>query len=253
MRGSSIGSEIAPRHVAHVPSGDGLVRDSTRLVLLDGFDLRLDGQQALIPMGAQRLLAFLSLHERPLLRTYVAGALWTDSSERHAGASLRTALWQLGRLGRHLVEASKSHLRLSVSVAVDLREVMATAWRLVRPVVPEGGGIDAAIFSHDLLPDWYEDWVVLERERFRQLRLHALEALCRWLSLVGRHADAVQAGLVAVSGEPLRETAHRTLIEAHLAEGNLVEARRQYEWFRRLLIQELGAEPSDGLARLVGR
>ena len=42
----------------------------------------------------------------------------------------------------------------------------------------------------ELLPDWYDDWVLLERERFRQLRLHALDALCDDLTRAGRHWDA---------------------------------------------------------------
>lgn len=51
--------------------------------------------------------------------------------------------------------------------------------------------------------------------------------------------------------EPLRETAHRTLIEAHLAEGNWSEARRQFRECRRLLREELGVEPSESTRRLI--
>jgi DNA-binding SARP family transcriptional activator len=61
----------------------------------------------------------------------------------------------------------------------------------------------------------------------------------------------VQAGLAAVSGEPLRESAHRTLIHAHLAEGNPGEAVRQYHLYRRLLADELAIEPSAAIRALV--
>src|SRR6266571_3495035 len=54
--------------------------------------------------------------------------------------------------------------------------------------------------SIDLLPYWYEDWVLVERERFRQLRLHALEALCEQLTALGRFDHAVEAGIAAVAG-----------------------------------------------------
>ena len=93
--------------------------------------------------------------------------------------------------------------------------------------------------------------MVLERERFRQLRLHALEALCRRLTQAGRFGAAVQAGLAAVAGEPLRESAHRTLIQAHLAEGNPGEAVRQYHLYRRLLAGEFAIEPSAAIRELV--
>ena len=58
-------------------------------------------------------------------------------------------------------------------------------------------------------------------------------------------------GLAAVAGEPLRESAHRALITAYLAEGNRSEALRQYRFFRHLLADELGLEPSPLMESLV--
>jgi Bacterial transcriptional activator domain len=72
-----------------------------------------------------------------------------------------------------------------------------------------------------------------------------------WLTGAGRFGAAVQAGLAAVAGEPLRESAHRTLIRAHLAEGNPGEAVRQYHLYRRLLADELAIEPSPAIRGLV--
>jgi DNA-binding SARP family transcriptional activator len=95
--------------------------------------------------------------------------------------------------------------------------------------------------------------VLLERERFHQLRLHALEALCDRLTTAGRYGEAIDAGLAAVTAEPLRESAHRVLIKAHLAEGNQGEADRQYQLCRRLLRDELGVDPSNALRALLSR
>jgi DNA-binding SARP family transcriptional activator len=61
----------------------------------------------------------------------------------------------------------------------------------------------------------------------------------------------VQAGLAGVSGEPLRESARRALIEAHLAEHNVAAALREYEVFTQLLRTELGLEPSDEIRALI--
>jgi DNA-binding SARP family transcriptional activator len=91
----------------------------------------------------------------------------------------------------------------------------------------------------------------LERERIRQRMLHALEALSRALTARGRHAEAVEAAMTVVSAEPLRESAQRVLVEAHVAEGNWVEARRTYGAFRRLIRRELGVEPSRELTAFV--
>ncbi len=93
--------------------------------------------------------------------------------------------------------------------------------------------------------------MLLERERVRQRLLHALEALSRELARVGRHAEAVESALVAVSAEPLRESAQRALIEAHLAEGNLIGAMRTYDTYRDLVKRELGVEPGCELSGLI--
>jgi DNA-binding SARP family transcriptional activator len=99
-------------------------------------------------------------------------------------------------------------------------------------------------FSYELLPDWYEDWVTFERERFRLLALHALEGMAASHTDQGRYRDAVECSLAAVRLEPLRESSHRALVSAHIAQGNLAEAVRQYHRYRDLLLTELGVEPT---------
>src|SRR5437667_422329 len=111
--------------------------------------------------------------------------------------------------------------------------------------------LDASTFGADLLPDWYEDWVLIERERYRQLRLRALDALCERLTAADRLSDALDAGLAAVAGEPLRESAHRAVVRVHLAEGNVGEAIRQFRLCRRLLGEQLGIEPSERMQELI--
>lgn len=216
-------------------------RATVRLSLLKGFQLVCDREPVPLPFSAQRLLAFLGLQERPLQRASVAGALWTDSSENHAAANLRSALWRLRRPGVELVDVDARRIQLAKDVVVDVREISAFARRLINPTQDcDLSEIDAMTLDGDVLPDWYEDWVMLERERFRQMRLHALEAVCERYTRAGRFAQAVDAGLAAVRGEPLRESANRCLIKAFLAEGNRLEARKQYQRFSELLQRELG-------------
>jgi DNA-binding SARP family transcriptional activator len=105
--------------------------------------------------------------------------------------------------------------------------------------------------SQDLLADWYDEWVLVERERFRQLRLHALERACQLLLEDGRYPMAIMAGLAAVAAEPLRESAHRLVVQAHIGEGNPYEAYRQYRAYAELLDAELGLKPSGAMRTLV--
>ncbi len=215
--------------------------------LLHGFELRCGGQQIGLPLGSQRLVAFLALHNRPLLRVYVAGSLWIDASEERSHANLRSALWRLRQTGHFVVDATPSHVSLAPDVEVDVHRVLARSRGLLRD---PSGGLDDEL-TGDLLPDWYDEWLELERERLRQLRLHALEAVAERLLAHGRYGEAVEAGLAALEADPLRESAHRLLVRVYVAEGNLGEALRQYRVFCARLHDELGLRPSAHMEALV--
>jgi DNA-binding SARP family transcriptional activator len=223
-----------------------------RLGLLGSFSLRIEQEPVRLPMNAQRLVSFLAIHDGSLLRQHVAGSLWGDTTEHHAAGSLRSALWRLGHPTHPLVEVEDTHLRLSASVIVDVHASEALAHRVLddSQVVSEAD-LDEELLSEDLLPDWTEDWVLVKREHHTQLRLRALETLCRRLTHLGRFGQAVQAGMLAVSGEPLRESAQRALVAAHIAEGNLGAALKQYESFRALLHLEIKLDPSEEMQELV--
>ena len=239
--------------------GDGIVAAASngaprrpRLTLLEAFDLSDAAEPVSLCLPVQRLLAFLALRGRPTRRAYVAFTLWTDSSEDRAFGSLRSALWRLRRDGHRLVEETNGRLRLAPAVRVDVHEAAEAAHRVLDPAREiDDADRDRVFLDGELLPDWYDDWVALERERFRQLRVHALERLCERLTSEQRFTEAVETGLAAVEGEPLRESAHRVLIHAHLAEGNAAEALRQYGIFRGLLRDRLGLEPSGQMDALV--
>jgi DNA-binding SARP family transcriptional activator len=226
-----------------------------RLELLDGFRLEVDGGPVATLNSAQRLVAYLALHG-PVARVVAAGTLWADVPEEQALASLRTAMWRCNRAVNGLVTAGQSRLALARDVTVDVAELTASA-----AVVLDRSGFGAAASSagsyaelrpRELLPGWYDDWVLFERERLRHLRLHALEAASGRLADDGHHAAALELALEAVRTEPLRESAHRAVIAVHLAEHNAAEAVRSFRRFRDLLVDELGVEPSDDLAGLVG-
>jgi DNA-binding SARP family transcriptional activator len=227
-----------------------------RVRLLGGFAIR-DGRSCgepfadHLPLGVQRLVAHLCLVGRQA-RTAVAGRLWPDVPEEKAHASLRSALWRLRRALPELVDATGDALGLAAGVRVDVRDLHTWADRVEHPragtdrlMLP-----DMALLA-DLLPGWYDDWVLLERDRLQQLRLHALETLAARLGVAGRHGDALQVAHLAIRSEPLRESAHRTVVGVHIAEGNVVEALRAYARFRDLLHAELGVPPTEQMTRLV--
>jgi DNA-binding SARP family transcriptional activator len=227
-----------------------------KLRLLGAFELTWDGEPMSLPLPAQRLLAFLALSDRPVSRTYVAERLWLDSSEERACASLRSALWRLRKGGHELVDVSSGRLRLAPEVVVDVRLLDRWARSTLEASNRVGASLPALsilgdAISGDLLPEWYDDWLTIERERLRELRVRALEQVSQQLASAGSFAQALEAGLAAVHAEPLRESAHRCLVAVYLAEGNQAEALRAYGVYRKLLLDQLGLEPSPRMRDMV--
>jgi DNA-binding SARP family transcriptional activator len=226
------------------------------LHILGGFELRIGGQAVLLPANGRRVLACLALAGPAMRRDALAGRVWTWSSQARAQANLRNALWRIRRVDRRVVEADNDEVRLGGDVAVDLRASAQHARKLIeRPAAcaahAAGTAVQASLLEADILPDWDDDWVLLERERHRQLRIHGLEALSHGLADAGRFAQAVDAAYAAIAAEPLRESAHAALISAYLAEGNRAEAARQFAAYERLIDEELGLPPSPRIVALL--
>ena len=202
-----------------------------------------------VPEGSKRLLVLVALSEGRVERRKAAGQLWPEVDETRAAGNLRSAHWRLRGAGIDVLSSDGRSLSLATGTVVDVG--IWCDWAL-RVIEGKAGAADLQLESipHDaldLLPGWYDDWVIFERERVRQRLLHALEALSRQLSACGRHAEAVEAAMTVVAADPLRDSAHRSLVEAHLREGNVTEARRAYRYCRETFRCELGIEPSPGL------
>jgi DNA-binding SARP family transcriptional activator len=215
--------------------------------LLDGFELLVSGEPVPVLPSSQRLLAFLALHEGSVTRTTVAATLWPGTSTRRAGACLRSALCRLVKPPHTLVEGTRERLRIGPAVQVDVHRVRRFVIEPVRsePLLP------AATLAAELLPGWTEEWVMAERDWFRQVCLHALELLSERFRAHGDHFHAHETALAAVRSDPLRESARRRLIELHIADGNPAAAIRQYTEYRARLRAELGVSPSQEIHRLL--
>ncbi|MGJ5751257.1 DNA-binding SARP family transcriptional activator [Streptomyces puniciscabiei] len=208
----------------------------------------------MLPLGTQRLLALLALNREGVYRAAGAGVLWPDSTPCRAAANLRSALCQARRAcSIPAIECIGQRLRLSEGVLVDLRTAWATARQIIaglselpydfEPLVEE--------LSRELLPGWPDEWLTTERDRWNQLRQHALESLAQQFRSAGHYVPALQTALAAIGIDPIRETGHRIVIDVHAAEGNLACAVKRYEEYRALLRRELGVAPSAQMTQLI--
>ncbi|MFF0431542.1 BTAD domain-containing putative transcriptional regulator [Streptomyces sp. NPDC004327] len=207
-----------------------------------------------MPLGAQRLLAFLGLQGDSVQRVTAAEQLWPDYPCHRAAANLRSALCQGRRAGCvPLIECLGQRLRLSPHVHVDLHAVRGSARQIIDRTGPPPADSDAVIeeLTRELLHGWPDEWLQLDRERWNQLRLYALESLAQQLLTAQQYLPALQAALAAISIDPIRETAHRTVIEIHLAEGNVASAVRSYQQYVGFLQQELDVAPSPQMTGLL--
>jgi DNA-binding SARP family transcriptional activator len=226
---------------------------SATLFLLGGPFVIKNGRRLEIPGGSKRLLVFVTLNGGRVSRRHAAGTLWPCGNDERAAGNLRSSLWRLRAAGIDVLHADKGMLYLDPEVSVDITQLSRWATRVI-----DGSADDSDLLTLDLnpealglLPGWYDEWVIFERERLRQRLLLAMEALVRRLISRRLFSDAVEVAMNAVGVEPLRESGQRVLIEAHLAIGNYVEARRAYIAYDEMLAAELGVSPSVELTEIV--
>jgi len=219
-----------------------------RVTVLGSFTLH--AQRGAVPLGvdARRLVAYLAVHPRPQRRDALAVDLWPGVAVGSALRLLDDALLAVDVPGLLVTDADGA-LALAPDVEVDLAAAMLLLRTL--PEVAAAADPDLALLAADILPGWTASWLVIERERFRQLRLHATEERSLRLTAAGRYDEAVALAQGAVRSAPSRESARRALIEAHLAQGNISAAVAEYDEYQELLRSSVGATPAFSLDALL--
>lgn len=221
--------------------------------LLGNFAVRVDDRSVALPSNGQRVLGFLAVAGFEQRRDAVATHLWPAAAPDRAMSNLRTALWRVRQAHPAIVRACRDSVRLDDAVEVDYDQLSTQARQLIAEDEPGDmvSVLEPDRLEADLLPGWDEEWLLIERERYRQLRIHALETLSGLLTARGLFGRAIDVACAAIRVEPLHETAHAALITAHLAEGNRTEAVRHFRSYVRLLADETGLSPSTRLTTLL--
>lgn len=221
--------------------------DGLRVTVLGSFGLLRDGSGVPLGIDARRLVAYLAVHPRAQERVALAADLWPGVAAEAGLRLLDEAAAAVDVPG--LLAGTADTLALHADVQVDLAAAMALVRAL--PGLPADEPVDTDLLRADILPGWTAGWIAIERERFRQLRLHALEERSLRLTAAGRYADAVAMARRAVAAGPSRESARRALIEAHLAEGDIAAAVAQYDEYQELLRSSVGGPLPAGLDALL--
>lgn len=163
-----------------------------QLRLVGGFALSVDDRPVNLPEGAQRLIAFLALRRRPQTRLCIAGNLWPDKADSRATANLRSTMYR-ARLpdGSTLVETRGSLVGISSDLELDVWQVESLKPPAIADACARDGCFSYARLFEELLPGWYDDWAILERERLAQIQLRIAEYVAITLAKGGDLISAV--------------------------------------------------------------
>ncbi len=226
--------------------------------VLEGFDAR----------KVQELFCYLLLHrDHSLPRETLAGLLWPDTTTIQSKKNLRQALWQLqSALGSQteamndrvlLVEPEWVQLNLEADIWLDV-VVFEKTFDVVQKV--PGNELDAQrvqvlqdavqLYLGPLLEGWYQDWCLLERERFQNMYLAMLDKLMSYCEARHDYETSLLYGMRIMCYDRARERTHRRLMRLYYLLGDRAEALRQYERCAVALEEELGVRPSKSTVAL---
>lgn len=215
--------------------------------LLGNFDVRIGGEAIDIPSRpAQSLLAYLALspgvgHRREKL----AGLLWPEATESNARSNLRHALWRLRRaVGAECILADN----LSVAFNQDLPFWLDAAelqHESPQEIDPDKMIRILSVYGGELLPGFYDDWAMLERERLRMLFERKVQVLLNKLIESSRWGDTLEWAerWIALGATP--EPAYRALMLAYGGLGDVSGVAASYNRCCAALRDGLGVEISE--------
>ena len=218
--------------------------------LLGGVEIILDGRRlrAFNSLRLQRFLALIVLRRDPQHRSRLAFELWPDSDEAQARTNLRKLLHDF----RHSLP--------------DVGEFVEIDNEIVRWIVAGPSEVDvlrfqdamaagdfelaACLYSGDLCPACYDDWVMDERAKLRAQAHGALMRLTEEAAGRGDHKNTIRHAQRIIDLEPTDEAAVRLQMEAHLALGDRAAALRCYHRYAQVLERELAAAPGEAIGAM---
>jgi len=240
-------------------------------VLFGAPEITLDGEPVtgFISAKAKALLCFLALTRRAQSRHALVALFWGDIPEADAKTQLRVALSNLRKLvGDHLsIERETVAFDAAQRYALDVeeleRQIADSKLQLAQQNSPSAlRHLQAAarVYRGDLLAGMrvrdapeFDEWLLVQRERFRSLALDGLWTLFELERARGSADGARDALQRAIELEPWREEAHRELMLLLARAGKRSAALQQYETCRVVLARELGVEPASETTHLYER
>lgn len=208
----------------------------------------------------QSLLTYLVLHQTaPQTRSHLAFLLWPDSTDAQAHSNLRKLLHQLRQTlpnadhflhtDRHTLQWLPAYPHPSWTLDVlDIELALAQAKQAqqAQDTTTLRQALEQAVYLYrgDLLPSCYDEWILPERDRIRQLFFQAAEQLIILLEQERDYAAAIRTAQHLLRHDPLQEATYRHLMRFYALRNDRATALRIYHTCATTLERELGTEPS---------
>lgn len=220
-----------------------------------------DRSVVLLPMKVQELFFYLLLNRRrPHDRDHLAEQLWGDATPARSKKYLRQTLWQLqtavddppSSVPLLLLDRNWVHINLETDIWLDVHEVEQaftavcdTPGQLLSPAQVQVAQKAVDMYQGELLMGWYQDWCIIERERFQSIALALLEKLMDACIARRRYENGVEYGMRVLHYDRARERTHRLLMRLYYLAGNRSAALRQFDQCAAALVEELNVKPAQ--------
>ena len=199
---------------------------------------------------SRALIYYLAAHSTPLTRDHLLAFFWPDHQRPTAQQNLRATLYGLRKILGSLLIVDEDILALSADTGVDTRTFEA---QLATPI-PDLQQLKETLelyrgdfLSGFTLPDLseFDDWAMVERERYRRLAVGGLIKLSQLYEAQQDFRAGLETLDQALAFDPLQEDLQRLALRLHYLAGDRAGAIRRYEHFRQLLADEMGVPPMD--------
>lgn len=222
--------------------------------------ITLDGVpvSGFVSSKAVALVYYLAASERPHTRETLAGLLWSEVPDDQARKNLRDILSNLRRLLAPYLLISRQTIGLNPDADCRCDHQAFVAHIAATSTTPSTTTSLAhlheavALYQGDLLAGFYvreaplfEEWMLSERERLRQLALNALHTLVTHALDHSAYSAGIDYATRLLTLDPWREETRRQLwlLLAHSGQRSAVLS--EYEAYCQRLKTELGLEPTD--------
>lgn len=194
------------------------------------------------------VLYYLAAQNHSVQRAQLLELFWLDLPRSQALQTQRSTLYNLRQALGDKIQIENDQIQLQSDVQVDVRRFESGLKKPPEDIQELVGVIE--LYRGDFLegvdiPDnqAFEDWIVIERERYRRLAIRGLSVLSKRYESIGDYHHALASLDRALSYDTLQEDIHRERIRMLYFSGDRPGAIRHYDYLRRLLDDELGVPP----------